>query len=146
MRILFEKLTGEPLFTRSCETATAILATIGQFIGDPPDEVLASLKGSIAYSHLFRQTKRMRPQESRFASRLPLEFRELGPLFEAIFQWNPDERISINAASKHPFSRDASRYCELPVLTLPDTGMTALARAHLDNHGASHGLAAVHPA
>jgi hypothetical protein len=115
--------TGEPFFTSSSDTPMALLANIGQFIGDPSNEILASLRISPAYSYLFRQTNRTPPRESPFTQRLPLEFRHLEPLFQAIFQWNPSERICINAISKHPFFRDVSRSCELPILALPETWM-----------------------
>jgi hypothetical protein len=51
---------------------------------------------------------------------LPLGYRVLEPLFEAIFRWNPAERISVNAISKHPFVRNAHPCYEFPLARLPE--------------------------
>jgi cell division cycle 2-like protein len=118
--ILFEMATGETFFTRLSDTPIALLANIGQFIGDAPDEIFTALRVLPAYSFLSRQTKRAPPRESPFAQRLPLEFRHLEPLFQAIFHWNPSERICLDAVSKHPFFGDVLPACELPILTLPE--------------------------
>jgi hypothetical protein len=115
-------ITGESLFAISLETSTSILVSIGQFMGDATNEILTTSGASAAHSYLFRQTKRPRPTETISTPYLPLDYRFLEPLFEAVFRWNPAERISVNAISTHPFFRNARPCYELPLARFPEIG------------------------
>jgi hypothetical protein len=57
--VLFQLITGELPFRPDKLTGSALLAAIGEVIGDLPIDVLTFLKISAGYSYLLRQ--RIRP-------------------------------------------------------------------------------------
>jgi hypothetical protein len=53
--------------------------------------------------------------------RLQTEYHQLEPLFQSIFQWDPNERLSISAICKNSFFADAHPFQKNPSLQLPET-------------------------